>query len=685
MSRTTSRVIFGLLSATTLLLAMPAFASVVPVFDWVAARTDSLVGIDGGFAAFHASAVDQNDGSVYYGALFSGTPDFNPGAGTDSIASNGGNDAVISKFDSDGIYQWSKTWGGASNDAAFGIAVGDDGSTYVNGLFTGTVDFDPGAGTTNATSKGGRDFFLSKFDSDGNFQWVKTWGYTSSEPYAVGNTVALGSDGSVYVEAFFTGAIDFDPSAGIATSTSAGSNDTYLSKFDSDGTWQWTKAWGGTGDDSAVMFQVTDDGIFNMGYYGSATMDVDPGAGTTNLTNAGNYDIWLTKLTLDGDFVWGKSFGGTDYEFGYGIALDGDGNVYVDGAFPGTMDFDPGAGTTNATSNGSYDAFLSRFDSSGTFQWVKTWGGSADDNAYSPLDSDGTIVVPGYFNTTVDFDPSGGTNSKVSSGGQDLFISTFDSDGTYHRTETFGGSQNDWIDNGLARGINVDSTKLIWHGFYKSAPVDFNPDGTKVEYSSNGTSQYLISFDLITPEITQSAPSKTDLDEGASDSLTTTLTLSAPPTDDVVFTIAPDSQLVASPSTVTFSTTTWATPQTVTISPVEDDDVEGTHTGSFTTTVASNDADYDDTLTTTIEITIHDDDGSADNGGGGGGGSRPRAVDVITEHATTTPQPALPALQNNAELIAQIQQKIAELKQQLIELLTQKLKELQDELAGMQH
>jgi hypothetical protein len=681
MSRTTSRLITVASLAATLLLATPAFASLVPVFDWVAARTDSLIGVDSGFAQFYNPAIDANDGSIYIANFFSGTPDFDPSGGTDSIASAGSFDCSLSKFDSDGNYLWTKTWGGTSADFDSAVTVSSDGSVYVSGTFTGTVDFDPGAGTTNATPLGGRDVFLSKFDSNGTFQWVKTWGYTGSEskPFNIG----ADSDNSVYVEHYFGGEIDFDSSAGIATSTSTGGNDIYLSKFASDGTWQWTKTWGGTGDDEAVRLQVTDDGIFSTGFYSSASMDVDPGAGTTNVTNAGNYDAWLTKLTLDGDFVWGKSWGGTSYDFGYGVGFDSDGNVYAAGPFYGTADFDPGAGTTNATAVGDPDAYLLKLNSSGIFQWVKAWGGNSTDGSYTPVIIGDEVIVPGLFSTTVDFDPSGGTNTKVSNGGQDVFISIFDTDGNYYRTDTFGGSGDDWTDlwvTGGTSAIGSETPKLIFDGYYKSAPADFDPSGAKAEHSSNGTSEYLISFDLITPEITESAPSKDDLTEGASDSLMYTITLSTPPTDDVVFTVTPDDQLLASPSTLTFSSSTWATPQTVTVSPVEDDTVEGTHTGSITTTVASNDSDYDDALTTTFEITIHDDDSDTDGGSGGGVSNAIHQQ----EKQDAVPQPAVPALENNAELIAQIQAKIAELKQQLIELLTQKLKELQAELAKMQ-
>ncbi len=679
MSRTTSHIVFGLLTTSVLLLAAPALAMKVPVLGSLLARTDSAPGLISGSGQVYGSAVDS-EGNIYIASVFNGTVDFDPSGGTDNIASGGTTNAFLSKYSADGTYQWTKTWGGATEVRAYGITIDSVDNIFVMGLFRDTPDFDPGAGTASVTAVNGLDVYVSKFDSDGNFLWVRGWGTTGTDNLLW--DMKTDDANNIYAASYFSGTIDFDGGVGTTNATSAGNTDAYLIKYDADGIFQWVKTWGGTDVDTSYALDIADDGgIYTTGIFGS-TADFDPSVGTNNVTSAGSYDPYLLKLDSDGIFQWVKTWGGTGFDSGNLIDRDSDGNVYVEGQFNGTADLDPGAGTTNVTSNGGGDIFISQLTSDGTFQWGKAWGGTASEITSSLKIFAEEVVVSGYFTGTVDFDPSGSTNSKVSNGGRDVYMSTLGTDGTYYRTDTFGGTLDDWVDTtGTTRNVNPDLNKLLFHGFYKSAPADFDPSGAQVQYSSNGTSEYLISFDLIEPEITQSSPSKTDLDEGASDSLTYTFVLTTPPDDDVVFTVTLDDQLLASPATLTFSSSTWATPQTVTVSPVEDDDVEGTHLGEITNTVASNDAQYDGMTLDSLEVTIHDDDGG---GGGGGGGSRPRAVEVITEHAITTPQPALPAVQNNAELIAQIQTKIAELKQQLIELLTQKLKELQAQLAAMQ-
>ena len=76
----------------------------------------------------------------------------------------------------------------------------------------------------------------------------------------------------------------------------------------------------------------------------------------------------------NGNFVWAKSMGGTGFDQGLGISVDGSGNVHTTGNFQDTADFDPGPGTSNLTSNGSSDVFVSKLDSNGNFVWAKSMG-----------------------------------------------------------------------------------------------------------------------------------------------------------------------------------------------------------------------------------------------------------------------------------------------------------------------
>ncbi len=296
-------------------------------------------------------------GNVYTTGYFPGTADFDPGAGTFNLTSAGSTDIFVSKLDSSGNFVWAMALGGTGQDLGNGIAIDGLGNVYTTGFFNGTADFDPGAGTFNLTSFGDSDIFVSKLDSAGNFVWAKALGGTGQD---FGNGIAIDGLGNVYTTGFFNGTVDFDPGAGTFNLTSAGGADIFVSKLDSSGNFVWVKALGGTGQNYGNGIAIDGLGnVYTTGYF-TGTADFDPGAGTFNLTSAGNYDDFVSRLDSAGSFVWAKALGGTGSDIGSGIAIDGLGNVYTTGFFSGTADFDPGAGTFNLTSAGGSDIFVSK-------------------------------------------------------------------------------------------------------------------------------------------------------------------------------------------------------------------------------------------------------------------------------------------------------------------------------------
>jgi len=106
-------------------------------------------------------------GGVYLAGSFDTTIDFNPGADTFALTSAGALDAFVWKLDTSGNFVWAGQMGGTSLDFARGIAADGAGNIFVAGNFSGTADFDPGAGTYNLTSAGGYDFFVAKLVQTG--------------------------------------------------------------------------------------------------------------------------------------------------------------------------------------------------------------------------------------------------------------------------------------------------------------------------------------------------------------------------------------------------------------------------------------------------------------------------------------------------------------------------------------
>jgi hypothetical protein len=231
---------------------------------------------------------------------------------------------------------------------------------------------------------------------------------------------------NVYVTGHFAGTTDFDPGVGTYNLTSAGLYDIYISKLDANGNFVFAKSMSGTGDNHSLSIAMDASGnIFTAGYFYS-TCDFDPGLGVHELTAVGSTDIFISKLDASGNFVWVKQIGGTLLDNVFSMKLDVTGNIYTCGYFQGTVDFDPGPGTTNYTSAGVQDIFILKLDASGNFLWNNAIGGTAADIATElVLDVTGNICATGYFSQTVDFDPGGDTANLISNGDKDVFVVKF--------------------------------------------------------------------------------------------------------------------------------------------------------------------------------------------------------------------------------------------------------------------
>jgi len=363
-------------------------------------------------------------GNVYTVGRFQLTADFDPGPGTFNLTSAGATDVFVSKLDSNGDFLWAKRMGGTSDDSAYRVALDSSGNVHIAGYFIGTADFDPGPGTFDLTSAGTSDVFVAKLGTNGELLWAKRMGGTSDDS---AYRVALDANGNVHIAGVFSGTADFDPGPGTFDLTSAGVDDVFVSKLDSNGDFLWAKGMGGTAFDGAGGVALDSSGNVHIAGNFFGTADFDPGPGTFDLT-AGATDVFVSKLDSNGDFLWAKQIGGTvpgQSTFPSDVAVDASGNVYSVGTLAGTADFDPGSGSRELTSAGVDDAFLSILDRNGTFLWAGLMGGTSSDQAFGvALDASGNLHVAGSFRGTADFDPGPGTFELTSVGfGDDVFVS----------------------------------------------------------------------------------------------------------------------------------------------------------------------------------------------------------------------------------------------------------------------
>jgi hypothetical protein len=362
------------------------------------------------------SVVADVGGNVLMTGFYRGEIDFGRGTPFVTVPTYR-NDVFVTKFAPDGAHVWSRSFGGKADGTdgdhqnGESIAVNGDGDVYVAGSFTGAITFEG----VQHTATDGQDIFLLKLDPAGERLWSKAWDGAGSNNLP---NVAVGPDYHVYLAGHFTGTLDLGCNPALDTDDD---DDAFIAKLSGDtGACLWAKQFGDGGTaqparavapmpngDVVVVIELNGGIDFGDGNVPGAARDVvvarlsgdtgdvvwgyravDPkeqyvtdvavdadgsvvlaGSYTESLTmdpeqpdwvvkSAGESDIFLARLDLDGALLWAQGFGSYANDYGRSVAVDGEGHALLTGAFRGEIDF----GTTQLTSNGfEQDVFLAKF------------------------------------------------------------------------------------------------------------------------------------------------------------------------------------------------------------------------------------------------------------------------------------------------------------------------------------
>ena len=297
----------------------------------------------------------------------------------DGQAAIGNYDAVLMRYDTGGTWQGTTVFGSNRADQPYGLA-GNGTNLLVGGYSLGSFD--------GQTSAGNYVPFLSKRNSTGGLVWTRYVGGTTDN--ALGWGTAFDSVGNGYLAGTITGHF-----SGTAT---AGGSDLFVARYDAAGNRTLLKQIGSSADDIDYGIQV--DGSGNI-YLTGATQGALGGQ-----ASAGGDDCFVMKLDSNGNVLWTRLLGGSDYDASQTLALDLAGNVWIAGYASSTF-----GGHTNA---GYYDAFVAEYNSTGlllgkTFFSTYTFdviGGLA-------IGPDGAAYVTGYTD---------GVLGTASAGGSDVFV-----------------------------------------------------------------------------------------------------------------------------------------------------------------------------------------------------------------------------------------------------------------------
>lgn len=375
---------------------------------------------------------------------------------------------------------------GPAADYAGDIALDARGNLYVVGGFGGVVDFDPGEGSEPRTAAGATrpDAFVAKYDAGGRLCWALTFG---SKEMDFARCVAVSREGFVYVAGHHSGTIDLG--GGHRVETKRGRN-VFLLKLAADGSVLWLRSFGDEDADIEESEDARDialdskGNLYLVGIF-RGTIDLDPGDGKVERTSvADSHDGFLVSLTPDGKYRWGFCTGAEGPDWTRAVAVGPDDVVLIGGCFCGTVDFDPGEGKAEATSDGQFDAFLAWIASDGRFLQVATWGGYGIDHINDrsiAVDAAGAVYVSGEFKGKCDFAP-GARKHVVSSDGVDGYVARFDREGELSWVIPLGAGG---MDSAHSLCLAPNGSVVVTGRFQKL--VDFAPGRPKHLLGAKGT------------------------------------------------------------------------------------------------------------------------------------------------------------------------------------------------------
>lgn len=357
-----------------------------------------------GTSGFDLSAATTTDpsGNVYIAGGTNGALEgTNPGPSRD---------AVIAKYDSQGNLLFTQQIGTADFDTISDIVTDAEGNFYVAGITAGNLEGQKQAESTDA--------FVAKYDSNGNLLWIEQFGQNIIfQAFAID----IDAQGNVYLSG-----IDVKSGGDLAT------DDFWVSKFDTNGNQLWFTEVGSANFDEAYDVTVGSDGsVYVTGWT----------LGDLEQPNAGLYDNYLARFDgTSGSLQWINQYGTSDYEWSWGVDTDSLGNIYTTGWTLGTL------GEQNF---GSYDAYLTKFDSLGNLLWVQQFGTAGDDEAFDIfIDDFDNIFLTGYTNSNL-----GGTNA----GSFDPWAARYDTNGNQIWLQQFGTGEFD-----QAYGITSDNNGSLY-------------------------------------------------------------------------------------------------------------------------------------------------------------------------------------------------------------------------------
>ncbi len=353
--------------------------------------------------------------------------------GDTTLYSAGLADIFTAKFDPDGNLVWAHRDGSASEEVGVEIGIDAAGNVYVAGRFQDSTEL----GGVKHFSKGNVDIFIVKYDANGNFVWSEEVGGTRDDRC---RGLWVDSVGHCYITGRFRNVALFDT----FELTAIGLEDVFVAKLDLDGSVMWVNTFGGPKLDFGEAITGDKDGnLYVTGSYFQGVVFPD-----TIYVATGDEGTFLAKYDNDGNYLWSRSFGGVERDYGEDVNCDEFGNVLMAGTFSGEAYY----GNDTVQGVGDLDILLVKVDPDGEVLWTFNAGapGTANDVAWgSAYDGRGNAFLTGWFRGTITW----GDTVVPGTSGYNIFVGKVDAGGNpgwFNKLGAFGSED-------IGRGIACDA------------------------------------------------------------------------------------------------------------------------------------------------------------------------------------------------------------------------------------
>jgi hypothetical protein len=370
---------------------------------------------------------------------------FDPNAPNATIVSAGNADIIVAAYSAtDGQFNWVRSIPGLGVDNPRGMTLDSQDNIYIAGDFTSTISFPTNPPTPTVTT-GGNDVFIAKFSSNGNFEWGRKIGGTSTD---LGADIALSGDTMILVNGTYRFNIQFDHGGSLPNIVTSNSNtNVFVAAYDTSGSYLWNRLLGSSGADRTYNLLVDDSArIWVSGYMvNEAFMDI------------GQNNVVLAKITDANPFAvaydlqnaafsrlispQSNNFASTE-----ALALSPQGDIWTGGRFRGSLVLDslPNFSLHSPASN-VFTSFWARYSSGFDTAWttISRGGGTMDGVNKIRHDQFGNLYVAGQFNGRVNFNPIGSPHFVTSLDQIDAFVASYSPSGLLRWMHRIGGPNKD--------------------------------------------------------------------------------------------------------------------------------------------------------------------------------------------------------------------------------------------------